>query len=345
MTLAKHRPMTTPLLICDDSLVARKQMRRALPADWDVTVTYAQDGNQCLEQLRAGAGDILFLDLNMPVMDGYEVLQAIREEDLSTLVVVVSGDIQPEAQKRVRQLGAITLMRKPVAAEDLQSLLSDFGLYSPTPGGACELGLTPESEPEVSWTDILQEQANIAMGQAGDRLARLLGVFVELAVPRVNTLAASELHMALSVGSTHTKWSGVCQGFVGGGLAGEALLLFSDSSIEDMSTLLGYTLNETEHRDIEVLMDLSGILAGAFLGGLGQQLDLSPRLSHPAVLGTHVHMDDLLQANKSRWEQLLTIELSFAVEGHDIVGNLLLLLTEDSIPRLRQTLDYLQEAS
>lgn len=343
MTLTKYRPMTTPLLICDDSLVARKQMRRALPADWDVLVTFAQDGKQCLEQLRAGAGDILFLDLNMPVMDGYEVLQAIRDEDLSTLVVVVSGDIQPEAQKRVRRLGAITLMRKPVAAEDLQALLADFGLYSPTPGGACELGST--IEPEAEWTDILQEQANIAMGQAGDRLARLLGVFVELAVPRVNTLAASELHMALSVGSTHTKWSGVCQGFVGGGLAGEALLLFSDSSIEDMSTLLGYTVNETEHRDIEVLMDLSGILAGAFLGGLGQQLDLSPRLSHPVVLGTHVQMDDLLQANKNRWEQLLTIELSFAVEGHDIVGNLLLLLTEDSIPRLRQTLDYLQEAS
>lgn len=332
--------MATPLLICDDSLVARKQMFRALPADWDVEVSYAEDGQQCLEQLRAGRGDILFLDLNMPVMDGYEVLQAVRAQDLPTFVIVVSGDIQPEAKRRVCQLGAITLMRKPVAAEDLQVLLSDFGLYHPSPDGVCKVSVVPE--PQANWTDTLQEQANVAMGQAGNLLARLLGVFVELAVPKVNTLASSELHMALSAGGTHRKWSGVCQGFVGGSLAGEALLLFSDSSIEDMSALLGYTGEEVEHKDIEVLMDLSGILVGAFLKGLGAQLGLSLRTSHPVVLGTHVQMDDLLYQSRHRPEQMLTIELSFAVEGHDILGNLLLLFTEDSIPRLRQRLDYLQ---
>lgn len=332
--------MTTPLLICDDSLVARKQMFRALPIDWDVDVNYAEDGKQCLEQLEAGRGDILFLDLNMPIMDGYEVLQEIRKRDLSTLVVVVSGDIQPEAQTRVRELGAITLMRKPVAMEDLRGLLLDFGLYSPAQG---EVRLTGSPDPEVAtWADILQEQANVAMGQAGDLLARLLGVFVELTVPKVNTIASSELHMALSVGTTDSKWSGVCQGFVGGGLAGEALLLFNDSSIEDMSALLGYSEEETEKQDLEVLMDLSGIIAGAFLRGLGEQLDLSPGMSHPVVLGTHVHMDDLLHQNSHRWEQMLTIEVSFAIEGRNILGNLLLLFTEDSIPRLQETLNYLQ---
>lgn len=333
--------MTTPLLICDDSLVARKQMLRTLPPDWDVRVSFASDGEECLRYLSDGRGDILLLDLNMPVLDGYAVLQEVRARDLPTVVIVVSGDIQPEAEHRVLELGAMTMIRKPTEPAVLQRVLKEFGLYTPSEHNEMLLE-TEESLPSTTWHDVLQEQSNIAMGQAGDLLARLLGVFVELSVPRVNMLAASELTMALSAGSSHDKWSGVCQGFIGGGLAGEALLLFSDSSIDDMADLLGYTENDASKRDLEVLMDLSGIIASAFLKGLGEQLDLSPRITPPVVLGTHVTMDDMISHNSHYWEQMLTIEVSFAVEGRNILGNLLLLFTEDSIPRLQETLDYLR---
>lgn len=333
--------MTTPLLICDDSLVARKQMLRALPPDWDVMVSFASDGEECLRYLEADRGHILFLDLNMPVLDGYGVLREIRARDWPTLVIVVSGDIQPEAAQRVERLGAVRMIRKPMDPAQLQQVLIEFGLYRPS--DQARLTIHPESpDRSTTWHDVLQEQANIAMGQAGDLLARLLGVFVELSVPKVSMLAASELNMALVAGGSHYKWSGVSQGFVGGGLAGEALLLFSDSSIADMSALLGYRDDQAPNKDLEVLMDLSGILAGAFLKGLGEQLQLAPRITPPVVLGTHVSMDDLLHHNSHLWEQMLSIEVSFAVENHSIVGNLLLLFTEDSIPRLQEMLDYLR---
>ncbi len=333
--------MTTPLLICDDSLVARKQMLRTLPSDWDVRVSFANDGEECLRYLLNGRGDILLLDLNMPVLDGYSVLQEIRARDLPTLVIVVSGDIQPEAEHRVLELGAMTMIRKPTDPAVLQRVLKEFGLYTPSEHSEPLLE-SAELLPSTTWHDVLQEQANIAMGQAGNLLARLLNVFVQLDVPRVSMLAASELTMALSAGSGHNKWSGVCQGFVGGGLAGEALLLFTDSSIDDMAELLGYAEKDTNERDLEVLMDMSGIIASAFLKGLGEQLHLSPRITAPVVLGTHVTMDDMINHNSHFWEQMLTIEVSFAVEGRDILGNLLLLFTEDSIPRLQETLEYLR---
>jgi len=332
--------MAIPLLICDDSLMARKQMLRALPTDWDVEVSYAREGEECLRQLAEGKGDILFLDLNMPVLDGYGVLKQIKRQDLPTMVIVVSGDIQPEAQRRVRDLGAITLIKKPTAPEELRRLLTEFGLYTGETEGRLQ-AQTPEGD--LSWQEVLQEQANIAMGQAGDLLARLLGVFVELAVPRVNTLESNELRMALSAGSDQDKWSGVCQGFVGSGLAGEALLLFSDSSIEDMIDLLGYTEAEAQNRDLEVLMDLSGILAGAFLKGLARQLDFDFGISHPVVLGTHVQAEELLHQNSPNSQKTLAIELSYVVEGRNILGNLLLLFTESSIPRLQERLEYLKD--
>ena len=58
--------MTTPVLICDDSSFARKQMSRSIPDGWDVDVSFAGNGEEALRLIREGKGDIMFLDLNMP---------------------------------------------------------------------------------------------------------------------------------------------------------------------------------------------------------------------------------------------------------------------------------------
>jgi len=89
--------MSIPIVICDDSSFARKQMARALPDGCDVEITFAADGSEGLAAVRQGKAEFIFLDLNMPVMDGYETLQAMRDSGLSSRVIVVSGDIQPDA--------------------------------------------------------------------------------------------------------------------------------------------------------------------------------------------------------------------------------------------------------
>ncbi len=61
--------MTIPVLICDDSNFARKQMQRAIPDAWDVDISFAENGQEALDMIRAGKADVMFLDLNMPVMD------------------------------------------------------------------------------------------------------------------------------------------------------------------------------------------------------------------------------------------------------------------------------------
>ena len=61
--------MTTRVLICDDSSVARKQMARTLPSDWEIEVSFAKHGEEALAAIKEGLGDIMFLDLNMPVME------------------------------------------------------------------------------------------------------------------------------------------------------------------------------------------------------------------------------------------------------------------------------------
>ena len=122
--------MSVPLLVVDDSSFARKQVIRALPKDWDVEVAQAGNGEEAHVQIEAGKGEVVLLDLTMPVMDGFGVLEAIRSKDLPAVVIVISGDIQPEAEARVMKLGALAFIQKPLDPTQLIQVLSDFGLYS-----------------------------------------------------------------------------------------------------------------------------------------------------------------------------------------------------------------------
>ncbi|MBL1378625.1 response regulator [Zobellella iuensis] len=334
--------MTTRILICDDSVLARKQMARSLPGDWEVQLDFAEHGRAALEHLHTRGADVLFLDLNMPELDGYGVLEAIKKADLPVMTLVVSGDIQPQARDRVRALGAMGFVKKPIDGQELVGLLRRYGLYQPAAMAPSQPRDNAPDEPSLSLHDYLQELANVAMGQASDLLARLFDVFIRQPIPRVARIARSELSMAISAVES-SCYSAVCQGFVGAGVSGEALLLFSDASIEEMSRLLHYDAPTTRAPEVEILMDMSSILFGAFLKGMGDQLDIRLGLGHPTVLGRHQRIDVLLEHHSKQSEQLLCIEIPYAIEHHHIHCNLLVLLTEESVRRLEQRLFYLTE--
>ena len=120
--------MAVSVLVVDDSPIARKMLIKALPPDWDIEITQAANGIEALAAYRAGHVDIMFLDLTMPDMDGYQVLETLRKEDLNCLVIVVSADVQEKAQERVLAMGAIAFIRKPITAEGLRDVLKQYGV-------------------------------------------------------------------------------------------------------------------------------------------------------------------------------------------------------------------------
>ncbi len=327
------------VLICDDSAFARKQMARALPPEWPVTVHYAENGQQGLEEIFSGHGDIVFLDLTMPVLDGYGVLETLQKEQIRSRVIVVSGDIQPEAHKQVMALGALEFIKKPCTAEEIRSLLERLHLLQ-------EGESTQEPQQEsmnltVEARDVYQELANVAMGQAGDLLARMLGGFVILPIPNVNVLEVSELHMALGSASRADTLSAVCQGFIGAGIAGEALILFHDSSFADLAKLMKHSGEVNRSVELELLMDMSNVLIGAFLRGFANQLDTPFSQGHPVVLGQHSSIEALISTNQHRWKRTLAIEINYRIRDHKVQCDLLLLFTEDSIQYMNNKILHL----
>lgn len=326
------------LLVCDDSNMARKQLLRALPADWAVSVSQAANGEEALEQLRAAHFDLLLLDLTMPVLDGYGVLAALKAEGRAQNVIVVSGDVQEEAIRRVKELGALAFLKKPADPELLRHTLDQLGFLRAAPRAAAPTVLP---EPKVSFRDAFREVVNVAMGRAAALLARVLGVFVQLPIPNVNILEVSELHMALADAQRGDGLTAVCQGYIGEGIAGEALLIFHDSEVADMARLMQW--QQHNHSPMEMLLDMSSIIIGACLSGIAEQLDVSFSQGHPQILGEHASIDELIRINSQRWRKTLAVEVSYSIEGHDIHFDLLLLFTEDSVSLLTNKLAYLME--
>ncbi len=331
------------VLICDDSSLARNQLARALPESLHADINYASNGQEALEAIRSSPFELLILDLTMPVMDGYAVLEQLRRQRLKLDIVVVSGDIQAQAQLRAKALGARAFIKKPCNPATLSSLLLELGypLVSgerqglPSAGGGTNPLPRQLTLAETDPLDRITEVANIAMGRAASLLAELLGVFVVLPLPVVNQLRASELQMAVLAATDGGESNAVCQAFIGAGIGGEALLMLHGTRIKDLAQLMNYAEIEP-HERIEVLMDLASILISASLKGFEEQLGIRFSQGQPTILGHQEGLQPLLSRGAEEWENTLAIEFDYAIEDRDIQCTLLLLFSEDALSSLQQ---------
>ncbi|NOY71153.1 MAG: response regulator [Gammaproteobacteria bacterium] len=123
-----HHSEKRSITIVDDAKWARKMLIKSLPKEWDVEITEACNGLEALDAYKSGKASVMFLDLTMPELDGYHVLEAIQKEGTRSLIFVISADIQPKAVERVMSLGAAKMLPKPLKQEELILTLKDFEL-------------------------------------------------------------------------------------------------------------------------------------------------------------------------------------------------------------------------
>ncbi len=123
--------MKKKVLIIDDSALMRRVLSDIINLDdrFQVTKT-AVDGLEGLEILRNGAKefDAVILDINMPRMNGIELLEALKEQNIKTTVIVVSTIAKKDATETIRalELGAFDFVKKPDSYLEVKSnLFSD----------------------------------------------------------------------------------------------------------------------------------------------------------------------------------------------------------------------------
>lgn len=126
-TVAEAIVASTPkrnILIVEDNAMNQmviKMMLKPLP---DVTFSVANDGAECLEMMKNEAFGLVLMDLQMPVMDGYEAMEAIRKgetgsENSNVPIIVITADVTEDTKQRVFEIGANDYMTKPVDKKSL----------------------------------------------------------------------------------------------------------------------------------------------------------------------------------------------------------------------------------
>lgn len=118
------------LLVADDSWLIRKLVSDVL-AKAGHTVRTATNGLEALEDIRAHEPDCVFLDMLMPEMDGFGVLAALREENVSVPVIVLTADIQNSTREKCMRLGAQAILIKPPDEESIRERLSEVLAAAP----------------------------------------------------------------------------------------------------------------------------------------------------------------------------------------------------------------------
>ncbi len=112
-------------LVVDDSKLARLSLIKSLKTHVgdDENIHQASNGLEAVSLMENKKADIVFLDLTMPEMDGYEALPKLLEINNKAKVIVVSADVQTKAKERVISLGAQLHMQKPINADKMQEIL------------------------------------------------------------------------------------------------------------------------------------------------------------------------------------------------------------------------------
>ncbi|HJS20050.1 MAG TPA: adenylate/guanylate cyclase domain-containing protein [Anaerolineales bacterium] len=110
---SRHEPGR--LLVVDDNKVNRILLSRGLEGDGH-TIETAENGRQALEKLQAGSFDLVLLDIEMPEMDGYQVLEVcLKDPELRNLPIIMTSSLD-EINSVVKciELGAEDYLNKPI---------------------------------------------------------------------------------------------------------------------------------------------------------------------------------------------------------------------------------------
>jgi CheY-like chemotaxis protein len=107
------------ILVADDSWLTRQMVGKVLQSE-GYDIIEAVNGKEAVDTVETCSPDCVLLDLLMPELDGFGVLQAFAEKGLLIPVIVLSADIQETSREKCLSLGAAAIINKP--PKDLELL-------------------------------------------------------------------------------------------------------------------------------------------------------------------------------------------------------------------------------
>ena len=118
--------MTQKILIVDDERPLTLLLSEALEAEGFYEVDQAFNGKEGVEKYKRFLPDLVIMDLNMPVMDGYESSREIKSFDPAARILVLTANASDRRAKMTLERGlALTLLQKPLRLKELSKIIRE----------------------------------------------------------------------------------------------------------------------------------------------------------------------------------------------------------------------------
>lgn len=113
------------VLICDDSMFARKKLNMTIAAIGVKDIYEAADGEEAVLKYKEHKPDVVFMDIIMPKVTGIDALKQIMEFDPEAKIVMASSVGTQGHLKEALKAGASDFLQKPISDEDTKAILEN----------------------------------------------------------------------------------------------------------------------------------------------------------------------------------------------------------------------------
>ncbi len=144
-------PKNARILVVEDNPM-NQEMIKAFFNEIQHNILVANDGNEGVKMASQYQPDLIFMDIHMPGMDGFEATRLIRAKDQQTPIVALSADAFKEQQEEALRSGFSAYITKPIQFNRLIECLQQFLLIEKKEEKATETVLTPEEKEKVKLT-------------------------------------------------------------------------------------------------------------------------------------------------------------------------------------------------
>ena len=114
------------ILICDDSILARKQIKDIIATVGAPTIYEATDGQTAIDIYKENTPNLIFLDIVMPKKDGNIAIEEIMSFDKDAIIIIVSSVGTQSQLKCALEAGATDFIQKPFSKEQIIEALKKY---------------------------------------------------------------------------------------------------------------------------------------------------------------------------------------------------------------------------
>lgn len=153
------------IILCDDHAIFRKGLRATLETEASIDiVAEAENGLECLDFVSVYQPDVVFLDINMPEMDGIECLKHIREKHPQTKVIALTQYDEKRFVKQMLKFGANGYVLKSTSRKEMLTAIHRVmsgKTYLAEEAESQMLGLEVDDEPNKLFPQLSEREKQI----------------------------------------------------------------------------------------------------------------------------------------------------------------------------------------